>query len=59
MTMTSASATHIVLRDTRLVQKVPKTRVRNGVREAYVKWLGWPDKCNGGIRESDVTQTFD
>ena len=42
-----------------LVETVLKRRTRKGIREVFVKWLGWPEKYNGWIPESDVTQTFE
>lgn len=41
-----------------LVEKVLKTRTRNGVQEEFVKWLGLPGKHNSWIRADDVTHDF-
>ena len=37
------------------IEKVLKTRKRQGVKELYVKWLGGPKKFNSWIKESDLT----
>ena len=37
------------------IEKVLKTRKRQGVKELFVKWLGWPKKFNSWIKESDLT----
>ena len=36
------------------IEKVLKTRKRQGVKELFVKWLGWPKKFNPWIKESDI-----
>jgi len=36
------------------VEKVLRKRKRNGRREVYVKWLGWPMKFNSWILEADL-----
>jgi hypothetical protein len=36
------------------IEKVLKTRRRQGIKELFVKWLGWPDKFNSWIPEGDV-----
>ena len=36
------------------IEKVLKTRRRQGVKEVFVKWLGWPKKFNSWIKESDI-----
>jgi hypothetical protein len=33
------------------VEKILKKRRRNGWREVFVKWLGWPKKFNSWILE--------
>ena len=33
------------------VEKVIKTRKRKGVKEYYVKWLGFPDSFNSWVTE--------
>lgn len=35
-----------IMNDSFKVEKVIRTRTRNGVREGLVKWLGYPDKFN-------------
>ena len=37
------------------IEKVIKTRRRRGVREVFVKWLGYPDKFNQWISASSVS----
>ena len=37
------------------VEKVLKRRVRNKIKEVYVRWQGYPDKFNDWIPEEDVT----
>ena len=39
----------VVKEDVYDVEKVLKTRRRNGKMEYYVKWKGYPDKCNSWI----------
>ncbi|XP_069136808.1 uncharacterized protein [Argopecten irradians] len=36
------------------VEKILKRRKRNGIKEVYVKWLGYLKKFNSWIKESDV-----
>jgi hypothetical protein len=36
------------------IEKVLKTRKRQGVKEVFVKWLGWPKKFNSWVKESDI-----
>ncbi len=36
------------------IEKVLKSRRRQGVKEVFVKWLGWPKKFNSWIKESDI-----
>ncbi len=36
------------------IEKVLKTRKRKGVTEHFVKWLGYPDKFNQWIKQSDL-----
>ena len=36
------------------IEQVLKTRKRQGVKELFVKWLGWPKKFNSWIKESDI-----
>ena len=40
------------------IEKVLKKQTVNGVKQIFVKWLGWPDKYNQWINESEVTQVF-
>jgi hypothetical protein len=37
-----------------LVNKVLKTRKRNGIVEKFVSWLGYPDKFNSWVLEGDI-----
>ena len=37
------------------IEKVLNTRRRRGVKELFVKWLGWPKKFNTWIKETDLT----
>jgi hypothetical protein len=37
-----------------LVEQVLKTRKRGGIKEAFVKWVGYPSKCNQWIPEKDI-----
>ena len=46
------------LTDTFLVEKVLKKRKRKNVNEVFVKWMGWPDKYNDWIKQSDVVGDF-
>ena len=39
------------------IKKTLQRRVRGGVRELFVKWLGWPSKFNTWIRE-DTSQNI-
>jgi len=39
------------------IEKVLKTRKRNGVTEHFVKWLGYPDSFNQWIKQSDLKST--
>jgi hypothetical protein len=36
------------------IEKVIRRRMKNGRKEAYVKWLGWSDKFNEWISESII-----
>jgi len=36
------------------VEKVLKRRTRNGIKEAFVKWLGYPKKFNSWVKEVDI-----
>ena len=36
------------------IEKVIRRRTKNGIKEVYVKWRGYPDKFNQWISESDV-----
>ena len=36
------------------VEKVLKRRKRNGIKEVYIKWLGYPKKFNRWLPESDL-----
>ncbi|KAK3088302.1 hypothetical protein FSP39_017275 [Pinctada imbricata] len=36
------------------IEKVLKTRRRRGIKEVYVKWLGYPKKFNSWILETDM-----
>ena len=36
------------------VEKVIKTRRRNGETELLVKWMGWPTKFNSWTKQADV-----
>jgi hypothetical protein len=36
------------------VNKVLKTRKRNGIVEKFVSWLGYPDKFNSWVLEADI-----
>ena len=40
------------------IEKVLKKRTLRGVKQIYVKWLGWPHWYNQWIDESQVTQVF-
>ena len=40
------------------IEKVLRKRVRNGIRQIYVKWKGYDDSYNEWIDEANVTQTF-
>ena len=40
--------------DIYLIEKVIKTRKRKGIIEHFVKWLGYPDKFNQWIKQSDL-----
>lgn len=40
------------------VEKIIKRRVRNGIRELYVKWKGFDNKYNSWINENDIEQEF-
>ena len=37
-----------------LVDKVLKSRTRNGVVEKFVSWLGYPDKFNSWVLETEI-----
>ncbi|KAL3117543.1 hypothetical protein niasHT_002860 [Heterodera trifolii] len=45
---TVAETTHIA--------EVLKTRRRNGVKDHFVKWIGYSDKHNRWIRDEDIVQ---
>lgn len=36
------------------IEKIMKERKRNGVKEALVRWMGWPKKFDSWITESDI-----
>ena len=36
------------------IERILKTRVRNKIKEVYVKWLGYSDKFNSWVIASDV-----
>ena len=36
------------------IEQVLKTRKRQGVKELFVKWLGWSKKFNSWIKENDI-----
>lgn len=36
------------------IEKIMKERKRNGVKEALVRWLGWPKKFDSWVTESDI-----
>ena len=36
------------------IEQVLKTRKRRGVKELFVKWLGWPKKFNSWVKETDI-----
>jgi hypothetical protein len=38
-----------------IIEEKLKSRIRNGEKEWYVKWYGFPDKYNSWIKESDFT----
>ena len=38
------------------VEKVLKTRKRQGQTEYFVKWMGWPKKFNSWVKQSDIQQ---
>lgn len=40
------------------VEKVLKQRIRNGLKELYVKWIGFDETYNSWIKEADVTNIF-
>ena len=40
------------------VEKVIRKRTRNGVRENYVKWKGWPAKYNQWVPEVDIVREY-
>jgi len=41
-------------KETYRVEKVLRRRTRNGIKEVFVKWLGYPDSANSWIPESDL-----
>lgn len=36
------------------IEKILKKRKRNGLKEALVRWLGWPKKFDSWVPESDI-----
>jgi hypothetical protein len=46
------------LKDVYMVEKVLKKRTRKGVKEIFVKWLGYSDKFNSWIPESNIEHHF-
>ncbi len=38
-----------------IIEEKLKSRIRNGEKEWYVKWYGFPQKYNSWIKESDFT----
>jgi len=38
-----------------IIEEKLKSRIRNGEKEWYVKWYGFPDKYNSWIKESEIT----
>lgn len=36
------------------IEKIMKERKCNGVKEALVRWLGWPKKFDSWVTESDI-----
>ena len=40
------------------IEQVLKTRIRQAVKEFFVKWLGWPKKFNSWIKESYIQAPF-
>ena len=36
------------------VEKVLTTQTRKGQKEHFVKWMGWPEKFNSWIKDSDI-----
>lgn len=39
------------------VERIIKTRIRNGKKECYIKWLNFPSTRNSWIPESDIVPT--
>jgi L-rhamnose mutarotase len=46
------------LTDTFLVEKVLKKRKRKNINEVFVKWMGYNEKYNSWIKQSDVVGNF-
>ena len=40
--------------DTFKIEKIIKRKKINGIKHVLVKWLGWPDKFNSWVPETDV-----
>ena len=40
------------------VEKILRTRRKNGVKEYFVKWKGYPDKFNSWVTEADMASTI-
>jgi hypothetical protein len=44
--------------DVFLVEKVIKKRTVKGKKQLFVKWLGWPEKYNAWIDDSQVVEKY-
>jgi hypothetical protein len=38
------------------IEKVMKTRTKNGKKESLIRWMGWPDKYNSWIPTKDIVK---
>lgn len=36
------------------IEKVKRTRIKNGRKESLIKWVGWPEKFNSWIPNKDI-----
>lgn len=37
------------------LEKVVKTRTRDGIKESFIKWRGYPESFNSWVRSDEIT----